>query len=132
MLSLEEAIRFHGHKGPFMIIGYRAGLLACRLLCRNPFDLYCKARIPIKRPFSCILDGIQCSSGCTLGKLNIVIEDSEKFELEFIRMSNNSRLVLKIRKKLIETALKNIRNEKFVSYLSIASDAELFEIYREN
>jgi formylmethanofuran dehydrogenase subunit E len=76
--SIEDLAAFHGHLGPFIVLGYRMGRYAKRHFCSDPFQMsvavYCSA-VP---PESCIADGIQIGSGCTLGKRNIeIIADSE-------------------------------------------------------
>ncbi len=72
MLSLLDAAgEFHGHIGPWLALGLRAGLLARRRLTRNPFQLRAVVRCPERRPYTCFIDGVQFASGCTMGKGNI-------------------------------------------------------------
>jgi formylmethanofuran dehydrogenase subunit E len=67
--------RFHGHLGPFAVIGYRMGLIARR---RFPQRIYAVLHSGTQRPLSCLADGVQMSSCCTLGKGNIALrEDGE-------------------------------------------------------
>lgn len=71
-LSYEETVRFHGHNGPFLALGYRLGQYLNEEF--NPqfikdFDIcvYLKQTTP----YTCLLDGLQCSTCATLGKGNI-------------------------------------------------------------
>ncbi len=75
MLSLEEAVRLHGHLGPWLVLGYKIGLRAVELLGARSTDLFCTVYMPRRRPFTCALDGVQAATGCTLGKLNIELRE---------------------------------------------------------
>lgn len=97
-LTLDEAARLHGHKGPWLVIGYRAGLRAREYLRpETEHDLVCIARVPKMTPYTCTIDGIQASAGCTLGKLTISVEDSNYIEFEFRNKVTGKKLVLKLR-----------------------------------
>jgi formylmethanofuran dehydrogenase subunit E len=73
--ELEERKKFHGHLGPYAVVGYRMGMLACRLLSARGRNMRALARTGLKKPLSCIIDGIQLSSCCTMGKGNISASD---------------------------------------------------------
>ncbi|MDD1771463.1 MAG: formylmethanofuran dehydrogenase subunit E family protein [Methanomassiliicoccales archaeon] len=67
--------KFHGHLGPYVVIGYRMGTAARE---RYPGRIFAIVFCGSKRPISCIADGVQFSSCCTLGKSNIkVVEDGQ-------------------------------------------------------
>ncbi|MFO7674763.1 MAG: formylmethanofuran dehydrogenase subunit E family protein [bacterium] len=68
---LDLAARFHGHLGPWLALGLRAGLHARRAVSADPFCLTAVVRCPGRTPYTCFLDGVQFGSGCTLGKGNI-------------------------------------------------------------
>ena len=60
MLSYEEAVRFHGHNGPFLAIGYRMGQFANESLSPQGIsDISCVVKSPLRTPFTCVVDGIQ-------------------------------------------------------------------------
>ncbi|MBM3314357.1 formylmethanofuran dehydrogenase [candidate division WOR-3 bacterium] len=69
--ALRAAARFHGHLGPWLVLGLRAGAFAVRKLGGTPFERRATVWCPEAPPCSCFLDGVQLSSGCTLGKANI-------------------------------------------------------------
>ncbi len=77
MLALKK---FHGHLGPFAVLGYRMGLLA-----RRRFDqrIYARVHSGTERPMSCLADGVQMSSCCTLGKNNITVLEDREARAEF-------------------------------------------------
>jgi len=68
---LKQATRFHGHLGPWLVLGLRAGSYARRKLVASPFELRAQVFCPSGTPYTCFVDGVQFSSGCTMGKGNI-------------------------------------------------------------
>jgi formylmethanofuran dehydrogenase subunit E len=75
---VSELARFHGHLGPFIVLGYRMGRHALKKLGNNPFSLNAEIHCSGITPESCIVDGVQLGSGCTLGKGNIKIIISDQ------------------------------------------------------
>ena len=130
---LEGAKEFHGHGGPFMVIGLRMGLSSLkRLDARGWFDLRCRVFLKWRPPDSCVIDGIQYSTGCTMGKHNIEVEERDGITAEFTKAEKSMRFVLaqdvldKIRKTLAsksENAVKTLMDE-----LISAPDEEIFNI----
>ncbi len=127
MLTLEQAAKFHGHLGPFLTIGYIAGRMAVKVLKPKDLrDLRARVSLPLKTPFSCVIDGIQCSSGCTLGKLNIETENSSKIRIKFEKRGSNS-LELRVREEVVENCLK-LGMEEAVKWLLSLKEDQIFEI----
>ncbi|MBN2491250.1 MAG: nucleoside hydrolase [Planctomycetes bacterium] len=63
---------FHGHLGPYVVLGYRMGRLALeRTGSSGHFDISAHVHCPDRPPPSCFVDGIQLGAGCTLGKRNL-------------------------------------------------------------
>ncbi len=66
------AFEFHGHRCPFMPIGYRMGQLAMQKLGverEKDHGLFAFPEIGVGHPMTCMVDGIQAATGCTYGKL---------------------------------------------------------------
>ena len=98
---LDYAIEFHGHGGPFIVVGLRIGLVALRRLdARGWFDIRCRVALRWRPPDSCVIDGIQCSTGCTMGKHNIEVEEQEGITADFYKTGKHLRIVL--RQEVIE------------------------------
>ena len=78
--ELEALKQFHGHLGPYVVVGYRMGKLA-----RTELKGKLKATVlsGLKPPISCLADGVQFSSGCTLGKGNIEVLDQGAAKVTF-------------------------------------------------
>lgn len=67
---------FHGHLGPYVVLGYRMGKLALRVLeSEGHFGISTEVHSYLKPPKSCLIDGLQLGSGCTLGKANITVHE---------------------------------------------------------
>ncbi len=64
--------QFHGHIGPYAVLGYRLGCwLLERLGCGKYFGAHITVAGPAVTPYTCLLDGLQMSTGHTLGKRNL-------------------------------------------------------------
>jgi formylmethanofuran dehydrogenase subunit E len=74
---VECGIRLHGHSGPYLNLGIKMGLLALEILeVKGYFDLSTEVELDYRTPMSCLIDGLQVSTGCTLGKGNIKVKDN--------------------------------------------------------
>lgn len=86
-LSHEETLaflaRFHGHIGPYVVLGYRAGVIANRILGEDPFCKRAHTMTGFKPPISCFTDGVQLGSCCTIGKGNITVSDEGEPRVRF-------------------------------------------------
>ncbi len=63
---------FHGHRCPFMPIGYRMGLAAMRELGigrTTDHGVFALVEIGVGHPQACMADGVMAATGCTYGKL---------------------------------------------------------------
>ena len=119
---LENLKEFHGHLAPYVVIGYKMGLIATKELNGSHKNLTADVKTGTKPPISCIIDGIQFSSGCTLGKGNINVFDEKKAEAIF----NNGKQKIKI--ELKEEIQKHIKEK-----LTKENEEELaFWIYNLN
>jgi formylmethanofuran dehydrogenase subunit E len=65
------AFEFHGHKCPFMPIGYRMGILALQKLgverCKD-HEMRVFSEMGVGHPQGCMQDGIMSATGATFGK----------------------------------------------------------------
>ncbi len=65
------AYEFHGHRCPFMPIGYRMGILAIEALDvprEADHTLHVICELGEGHPMTCLMDGIQAATGATFGK----------------------------------------------------------------
>ncbi|MFB3763826.1 MAG: formylmethanofuran dehydrogenase subunit E family protein [Methanotrichaceae archaeon] len=81
--SIEDLAAFHGHLGPYIVLGYRIGRYARHCFCSDPFQMKAVVHCSGTPPQSCLADGVQIGSGCTLGKRNIEIIRDDDMKCEF-------------------------------------------------
>ncbi|MGQ9677899.1 MAG: formylmethanofuran dehydrogenase subunit E family protein [bacterium] len=113
--TLKQAERFHGHLGPWLILGLRAGRNARRRLRASPFELVALVESPAKPPVSCFIDGVQLGAGCTMGKGNI----KHRVKLMVCRVifshrQTGEQLMLRVRDDIFQMLL-NVRGHKVIS-----------------
>jgi len=93
---INKGVEFHGHLGPFLIAGIRMGHLALRELNSKGYsELSVLVQTGTKPPISCLIDGIQVSTGCTLGKGNVKVMDKKKAKVIFTKDGKSIEIELK-------------------------------------
>jgi formylmethanofuran dehydrogenase subunit E len=126
---LDEAIKFHGHLGPFLVLGLKAGLSGVDYLGKDYFKLFARVETASHPPRSCFIDGVQFASGCTAGKGNIEVKIGDKVSVEFTL--GERKIKLEVKNDILE-ALNNISSNAQSELISKEfiqkTDAELFLI----
>jgi len=122
--------RFHGHVGPYVVLGYLSGRLAQERLGANAFRLKAEVSAGSRPPMSCFVDGVQLGSGCTLGKGNLTLHEEELVEARFtaedgsrLRIKARPETLGKLRPRLEKADIQRVSRE----FLS-APPEELFNI----
>ncbi len=106
---LDFASYLHGHLGPFLVLGLKAGLLANKLIGRDPMGNLVRVYLPMRRPYTCFLDGVQVATGCTLGKLNIkVFEATNEIRMEIC--GSKASLVIEVKKEILKEILESFKS----------------------
>ena len=127
MNEIELIRKFHGHLGPNVIFGYRMGKLVRSARPKDVVaNVYCGSEVPL----SCLIDGIQLSSGCTMGKNNIKVVGNGELKAEFV-YKDGRVLTVSVRKD-VETLLNegithDNEDERSLAAFNM-SDEELFLI----
>jgi formylmethanofuran dehydrogenase subunit E len=75
-VTYETLIDFHGHSCPGLAIGYRMTLAAMNFLSRKRSQD--EELVAIVENDACGVDALQCISGCTFGKGNLLFKDYGK------------------------------------------------------
>lgn len=92
-LTYAQTVRFHGHDGPFLALGYKLGqYLVDRLKPKGIMDLAITVRTRLKKPYTCLIDGLQCSTFVTIGKSNLRIIDRRTKTISVIASRNTKKL----------------------------------------
>lgn len=92
---LDEAVRFHGHLGAFLVLGLKAGLRANEVLGKDYFGTRAVVETELVPPGSCFVDGVQLATGCTMGKGNIELRKGDSLSVTFMKKGKGIRLWLR-------------------------------------
>ncbi len=82
--------RFHGHRCPMSVLGARLGL-ASRAALGAPGGGRLRARY---HSATCALDGVQVTTGCTLGNRGLEVVPGERHRLELRTEDGRRRVVV--------------------------------------
>jgi formylmethanofuran dehydrogenase subunit E len=105
---LIDAVRFHGHLGPWAMLGLRIGQMALADLdCQGYFDVRIDVAGPIARPPArCILDGLQFATGATMGKDAITATVADQFEIRVTNTKTDQTIGYRPTEQFFETIAK--------------------------
>jgi len=116
-----------------MVVGLRMGLVALeRLDAHGWFNLKCVVRLRWVPPDSCVIDGIQTSSGCTMGKHNIEVEEQDGICAVFTK--GEEGLEVRLRQEVLDRIREVSKSgedddiKSVISELIEASEAEIFVV----
>ncbi len=126
---------FHGHLGPYVVIGYRMGRLALEATgSEGHFGISVVVYSVLEPPRSCLIDGVQLGSGCTLGKRNIEVRATDGPARAVFETDDGSRVTIALRPEAAALVARLIEERGVeaagMAVLDLPAD-ELFEIDRE-
>lgn len=127
---LKTIENFHGHLGPYAVLGYKMGRIACGKLGSDPFDKHVTVFTGTTPPISCLVDGIQLGSGCTLGKGNISVKN-ELLPKAVFSNKNGDKIIISLQKKIQEEIDTKVTEENIIDYsadMFQRMDDDLFHI----
>jgi formylmethanofuran dehydrogenase subunit E len=126
--ELAELQRFHGHLGVYVTLGLRMGAIGKKRFGHYK-GLTAIVRAKPEPPMRCVLDGIQFSSGCTMGKGNIELESATEPAVTFAKEGH--RLWIALRpgwtEKIDREMSKEREIEQSLLYYNINED-EVFDV----
>jgi len=139
--TLRKAIDWHGHFGPFLVLGVKMGIIGIRELEAikgNP-----KLRVTVMTkpsvPFSCVIDGIQAATQCTLGNRKLRLRNSPKSVSAKFQILEGNIVTVTLNpakqeelKKLLSKHASFQEMEKIARNVVSMPEKELFEIKRRN
>jgi formylmethanofuran dehydrogenase subunit E len=137
---LRKAEEFHGHLGPFLTLGVRMGLIGVRELRvkGNEEELRITVMLKYSVPFSCVIDGIQVATKCTIGNKKLKLKSSSgitaKFELqnkEQITVSVNPTAFDRLKSKLLSEDVPPEEVRQLARHVASMPKEELFIIRRK-
>lgn len=119
----DKCIELHGHACPVLALGYRVGEFAM-----NKFKLHYSEDeeiVCVTENDACCVDAIQVTTGCTIGKGNLIYRDRGKLAFSFFNRKTGERMRIIFKKRInwMETDREEIQK-----YILKASFDELFDV----
>jgi len=101
---LRVATDLHGHFGPFLALGVRAGLVGLRELGAKAGDtqLHVTGTLEYALPFSCFLDGIQSTTKCTVGNKRLAWKESKEIGALFLLKNSGRQVEVRVNPSVIQ------------------------------
>jgi pyrimidine-specific ribonucleoside hydrolase len=93
---------FHGHLGVFSIVGAKMGIRARELFGVGPDMLEVTTYAGTRPPYSCLNDGIQVSTGATLGMGTIHLAKEKKVSPSAVFTYNNRSVKITLKQEYLE------------------------------
>ncbi len=141
---VDKAVEFHGHLGPFLVLGVKMGLLGLKRLNvrKGEERLFITVELRYLTPISCVLDGIQTVTGCTFGnkKLKLLKTSSQKISAKltlknsgkWVKITLNPLLFKKLKKELFDKKATKEKVERLGYLIASTSEEELFIVKQNN
>jgi formylmethanofuran dehydrogenase subunit E len=93
--ELQKAKEFHSHLGPYLVIGLKMGQAIVGRLGGEPFSIGITAFTGSKPPLSCVVDGLQLATPCTVGNGGITIREAGQAKVLAVREGRELEISLK-------------------------------------
>ena len=100
---------FHGHLGVFSIVGAKMGIKAREIFKVGPDNLTVISYAGTIPPYSCLNDGIQVSTGATLGQGTISVARDTLTRPEAIFTYRNKSVKISLKEKYLNIINRDIR-----------------------
>jgi formylmethanofuran dehydrogenase subunit E len=135
--TIKRATGFHGHLGPFLVIGVRMGIIGVRELEAkdNGNALRVTAILKCSVPFSCVIDGIQVATRCTIGNQKLKLINSSGIRAEFelqqrekVTVTVNPTAFNRLKSRLLSENVSQEETEKLAYMIASMPEEELFII----
>lgn len=95
-----QAVKFHGHVCPGLSIGYKAAVAGMEWLNSNRAED--EEIVAIVETNACGADAVQCLTGCTFGKGNLIFKDHGKQVYTFLSRSTGKGTRMALKPKVLE------------------------------
>ena len=122
-MTYEEIIQFHGHECPGIAIGYKMATAAMESLESLRADD--EELVAIVENDACGVDALQCVTGCTFGKGNLLFRDYGKQVYTIYSRSSRSGVRVLFHGKSVPEGLRENRSAFTKWILSASNDGIL-------
>lgn len=137
---VKEAVDFHGHLGPFLVIGVRMGLIGLRELKTTRGDSKLQATTHLKHavPFSCTIDGIQMTTQCTVGNGKLKLKSTQETVSAEFKLNRERQVTVTLKptkfeelKRSMPKSARSYKNIKLAREVASSPEKELFTIEKK-
>lgn len=132
--NIDEAVKFHGHLGPWLVLGLAMGELALKELAANKyFGVEVKVFGAVEKPKSCLIDGLQLSTGATYGKGNITKFEADQVKVEAVNKETKTSVSMEPADAILNRimgAKTHAQAEALADEMSTMDALKLFTIRR--
>jgi formylmethanofuran dehydrogenase subunit E len=91
----ELAVWFHGHNQPYIALGIRMGELAMEMHKAQRHELTITSETGFKPTYSCMTDGLQLSTGSTIGNGRLKVLEKAALAATFTKNDRHLRIEVK-------------------------------------
>ena len=138
MKIVNKATDLHGHLGPFLVIGVRIGLIGIRELGLEKNEkLHVTVMLKNSVPFSCVIDGIQVTTKCTIGNKKIRLKRASgiaaKFEIpegRQVTVEVSPTTFERLKNELLRESVSSDEVKRLAQTVASLPEEELFIIRR--
>jgi len=137
---VREAADFHGHLGPFLVIGVRMGLIGLRELKTTRGDPKLQATTILKHavPFSCAIDGIQVTTQCTVGNGKLKLRSKQETVSTEFKLDRERQVTVTLKpakfeevKRSMPKSARSYKNIQLAREVASSPEKELFTIEKK-
>jgi len=137
---VREAVDFHGHLGPFLVIGVRMGLMGLRELKARKGDPKLQATAILKQapPFSCTIDGIQVTTQCTVGNGKLKLKNKPEVISAVFKLNRERQVTVTLKptkyeelKKALPRDRQSYKNIQLAREIASSPEEDLFTIEKK-
>ena len=121
----QQIIEFHGHSCPGLAMGYRMASVAMEVLNKSRAED--EELVAIVENDACGVDALQCLSGCTFGKGNLLFKDYGKHVYTLYSRVSRKGVRVSLKVPDIPQSLKDDR-ETYTQWLLGAPQAEILSV----
>jgi len=124
-MDYDEIVRFHGHKCPGLAMGYRMACAGMRALSEVRSED--EGIVAIVENNACGVDALQCVTGCTFGKGNLLFHDYGKQVYTLFSHSSGKGVRVSFHgKEIPDEARQNVKS--FSDFILNAQERSLLTI----
>jgi formylmethanofuran dehydrogenase subunit E len=129
---VNQAVDFHGHLGPFLVIGLRIGLIGLRELNTTRGDPKLQIVTILKHavPFSCAIDGVQVITQCTLGNGKLKLKNKPETITSIFKLRREKQVTVTMKTAKYEELKRSLPKDRS-SYRSIQLAREVASMPEE-